>query len=177
MLRDSSRSGLHEVRRFIADLRPPTLEKQGLDAALRELCDRSAASGSIKVQYDAEPLSRLAPEQEIVIYRVTQEALTNAAKHARNATVTVQAQRTDKQFTLVVADNGPGFDQQTVAARVQGRHWGLASMHERAALIGGQLVVASRIEHGTEIRLQLALDPSNTISTSVKSDQPIRVGG
>ncbi len=162
MLRDTSRSSLHEIRRFVADLRPPTLEKQGLDAALRELCDRAAQSGTIVVQYNGQPLPPLAPEHEIVIYRIAQEAITNAAKHTRNTTVRVHAYAADDHVTLVVQDNGPGFDPQTAAARVQGRHWGLAGMQERAELIGAQFAVVSRIGEGTELRLLLPLNTPET---------------
>jgi two-component system sensor histidine kinase DegS len=177
MLRDNSRSGLHEIRRFIADLRPPTLEQHGLDAALRELCDRAGASGNIEVQYDPQLLPRLTPEHEIVIYRVAQEALANAAKHAGKATVRVSTYITDEHLALVVHDNGPGFDSNTVAARVQGRHWGLASMRERAALIGAQLTVTSPPGQGTEVRLQLARNAPGMTCVSEGTDQTTRVGG
>lgn len=157
-LRDSSRSGLHEVRRFIADLRPPALEHQGLDAALKDLCGRFAGAGVLAVRCEGMPLPRLAPEQEIVLYRIAQEALNNATKHARKANVVVHYAAVKGQLILIVRDDGPGFDVQTVAARTQGKHWGLASMRERAELVGAQLAVHSAAGHGTEIRVTLALD-------------------
>ncbi len=162
MLRDTSRTGLLDIRRFIADLRPPTLANQGLDAALRELCERTATNSTLKIEYTGASLRRLAPEHEIVIYRVAQEALNNAAKHAPNAVVQVHAQSTEHQCTLAVHDNGPGFDPHVVAARGQGRHWGVAGMRERAALIGAQLTVATHIGQGTTVQLVLALDTPST---------------
>ena len=157
-MRDTSKSGLHEVRRFIADLRPPALEHQGLDAALKDLCGRFGSQGPLQVRCDGMPLPRLAPEQEIVLYRITQEALNNATKHARNATVVVHFAAIKGQLILIIRDDGPGFDVQTIAARTQGKHWGLASIRERAELVGAQLQVQSAVGQGTEIRVTLALD-------------------
>lgn len=157
-LRDGSRSGLHEVRRFIADLRPPALEHQGLDTALNELCKRFATTGLLNVRSDGMRLPRLAPEQEIVLYRIAQEALNNAVKHARNANVVLHYAAVKGQLILLIRDDGPGFDPKATAARTQGKHWGLASMHERAELVGAQLSVSSSVGHGTEIRVLLALN-------------------
>lgn len=157
-LRDTSKSGLHEVRRFIADLRPPALEHQGLDAALKDLCGRFGTQSTLQVRCEGMPLPRLAPEQEIVLYRITQEALNNATKHARNAHVVVHFAAIKGQLILIIRDDGPGFDVQTIAARTQGKHWGLASIRERAALVGAQLQVQSAVGQGTEIRVTLALD-------------------
>lgn len=157
MLRDSSRSGLHEVRRFIADLRPPALEHQGLDAALADLCKRFSATG-LNVRSDGMPLPRLAPEQEIVLYRIVQEALNNAIKHAPQAGVVVHYAAVKGQAIMLVRDDGPGFDIKTTAARTRGKHWGLASMQERAELIGAQFTVVSQPGHGTEIRVTVPLD-------------------
>jgi two-component system, NarL family, sensor histidine kinase DegS len=157
-LRDSSRGGLHEVRRFIADLRPPALEHQGLDAAIKELCARFTAGGAISVRSEGMALPRLAPEQEIVLYRITQEALNNAVKHARNANVVVHYGAFKGQIILIVRDDGPGFDLRSVAARTKGKHWGLASMRERAELVGAQFAAQSAPGQGTEIRVTLALE-------------------
>lgn len=157
-LRDSSKSGLHEVRRFIADLRPPALEHQGLDAALTELCKRFATSNTLNVRAEGMPLPRIAPEQEIVLYRIAQEALNNATKHARHAQVVVHFAAVKGQLILLIRDDGPGFDLQTVAARTQGKHWGLASMRERAELVGAHLHVGSAVGQGTEIRVTLSLE-------------------
>jgi two-component system sensor histidine kinase DegS len=156
-LREGSRSGLHEVRRFIADLRPPALEHQGLDAALKELCNRFEAAGLVNVRTDGTHLPRLNVEQEIVLYRITQEALNNVSKHARTATVTVNYAVVKGQVILLIRDDGPGFDPRTVAARTKGKHWGLASMRERAELVGAQFHVVSSVGHGTEIRVTLPL--------------------
>jgi two-component system sensor histidine kinase DegS len=159
-LRDSSKNALHEVRRFIADLRPPALEAQGLDGALRELCARFESGGAIKVRCEGMPLPRLTPEQEIVLFRIAQEALNNAVKHARNATANVHFAAVRGQLILLIRDDGPGFDPRAVAARVNGAHWGLAGMRERAELIGARLSITSSPGNGSEIRVTLPLDAS-----------------
>ncbi len=177
MLRDTSRTGLLDIRRFIADLRPPTLEKQGLDAALRELCERTAANSTLKIEYAGAALPRLAPEHEIVIYRVAQEALNNAAKHAPNAVVQVQAHLSNHQFALAVHDNGAGFDPHVVAAQLGDRRWGLAGMRERAALIGAQLNIVTQRGQGTTIQLLLALDAPGTAPVDTTPPSLSRTGG
>ncbi len=158
-LRASTRAGLHEVRRFIADLRPPALEEQGLAAALTELAARFTAAGLITVRYEGDALPRLASEQEIVLYRIAQEALNNASKHARRASVLLQASVTARDLTLLVRDDGPGFDPRTITAKTKGKHWGLASIHERAELIGARLVISSAPGQGTAVRVTLPHSP------------------
>jgi two-component system sensor histidine kinase DegS len=102
-LRDSSRSALHEIRRLIADLRPPALENQGLDAAISDLCAHFEASGMFTVRCDGLPLPQLPAEQAIVIYRIVQEALNNAAKHAPNATITVRYGAAKGRLVLIIS--------------------------------------------------------------------------
>ncbi|HEY0738726.1 MAG TPA: ATP-binding protein, partial [Herpetosiphonaceae bacterium] len=131
---------------------------QSLDAALKDLCARFTSAGVITVRCEGIALPRLAPEQEIVLYRIVQESLNNATKHARKANVVVHYAAVKGQIVLLIRDDGPGFDMRTVATRTQGKHWGLASMRERAELVGAQLVVNSTVGQGTEIRVTLVLD-------------------
>jgi two-component system sensor histidine kinase DegS len=104
-LRDSSRSGLHEVRRFIADLVPPRWSIKALMLRSRELCTRFATNSTITIRCEGIPLPRILPEQEIVLYRITQEALNNATKHARGATVVVIMLRLKGQIVLIIRDD------------------------------------------------------------------------
>lgn len=154
-LRESAKLGLHEVRRFIADLRPPALDEHGLDIALHQLAERFTAGGLITVQTAGDAVPRLVNESEIVVYRIVQEALNNASKHARRARVIVQAEVRPDQVIVRVRDDGPGFDPRTVTARTKGRHWGLASMHERAELVGARLVVSSAPGQGTTVEVSV----------------------
>lgn len=154
---DASREGLAEVRRFIADLRPGKLEEQGLVPALDEYIRHYRNAVSATVSFEAEPLPRLPTETEIVLYRIVQEALQNARKHARGSAVHVALNVQPHQITLTIRDEGPGFDTRVVARRAGRESWGLTSMRERAELVGARLLVTSRPGHGTEVHVSLPL--------------------
>jgi len=101
---------------------------------------------------------RFPPEVETTVYRVVQEALTNAALHAGVSEVTVRLRADQNQLEVEIQDQGTGFDPDTSAATGVGS--GLAGMRERAALLGGHLTVASAPERGTTVRAQLPLRSS-----------------
>jgi two-component system sensor histidine kinase DegS len=151
----AAREGLHEVRRFIADLRPGKLEEQGLAGALAEYIRRYREAVSAQVSFDADPLPRLPNETEIVLYRIVQESLQNARKHARGAPVHVAMAVRSGQIQLSIRDEGPGFDTREVARRAGRESWGLTSMRERAELIGAAFTVATRPGQGTEVTVSL----------------------
>jgi two-component system sensor histidine kinase DegS len=156
-LHDATREGLTEVRRFIADLRPAQFDQQGLIAAVREYVRGHQNAYGTNIVVEAEHLPRLRPEAEIVVYRIVQEAVQNAHKHARGARVLVRIVQAEGRLLLTVRDDGPGFDPRSVVRRAGQTSWGLTSMRERAELIGARFAVASRPGHGTEISLELAL--------------------
>jgi two-component system sensor histidine kinase DegS len=158
-LGDASREGLAEVRQFIADLRPGKLDEQGLVAALGEYIRRYRDVVHAPVQFDADPLPRLPAETEIVLYRIVQESLQNARKHARGAPVYVTLSVRQNQVTLSIRDEGPGFDPRVVARRAGRESWGLTSMRERAELVGARYVVTSRPGAGTEVTVSLPIQP------------------
>ncbi|GAB4442848.1 MAG: sensor histidine kinase [Chloroflexi bacterium OHK40] len=156
-LGENAHEGLREVRGFIADLRPGKLDEQGLVGALQEYVRRYHATVNTAVTFDADPLPRLPAETEIVLYRIVQESLQNARKHARGAPVHVVLAQRQGQLTLTIRDEGPGFDPREVARRAGRESWGLTSMRERAELIGARFVVTSRPGHGTEVTVTLPL--------------------
>jgi two-component system sensor histidine kinase DegS len=155
----ATREGLREVRQFIADLRPGQLAEQGLVGALQEYIRRyqQQYGTPVTLELDAEQLPRLPAETEIVLYRIVQEALQNAYKHARGAAITVQLQQRRGHLLLTIRDEGPGFDPREVARRSGRESWGLTSMRERAELIGARFHVASRVGQGTEVSVALPL--------------------
>lgn len=157
-MRASAKEGLHEVRRFIADLRPGGLDEHGLAAALAEYIRGYINAYAARVAFDAEPLPRLPRESEIVLYRIVQEALQNAHKYARGAQVNVRLARHERQLRLSVRDDGPGFDPHEVARRAGRSNWGLMSMRERAELIGARFSVASSPGHGTEVTVIIPIE-------------------
>ena len=142
------------LRGIITDLRPSMLDDLGLVPAIEALLDRRRAAG-LKVVSElnvAPELSRrggLDPQLETTIYRVIQEALTNIVKHAHANTVYVSLTTIDGEVTIVVHDDGVGFEPET---RTDG--FGLAGMQERVYLAGGSLEVASG-ETGTLVRARL----------------------
>jgi two-component system sensor histidine kinase DegS len=157
-MRDSTREGLHEVRRFIADLRPGGMEEHGLAVALGEYIRGYNNAYDARVAVELEPLPRLPREAEIVLYRIVQEALQNAHKYARGAHVAVKLTQQAGQLHLAIRDDGPGFDPHEVARRAGRSNWGLTSMRERAELIGARFSVASSPGHGTEVTVILSVE-------------------
>lgn len=154
---DATREGLHEVRQFIADLRPGQLAEQGLVASLQEYVARYRNIHHAQVTFEADSIPRLSSESEIVLYRVVQEALQNAHKHAPGAAVHITLTIRRNHLLLTIRDEGPGFDPREVARRAGRKSWGLTSMRERAEMIRARLVVTARPGHGTEVSLALPL--------------------
>lgn len=155
---DATREGLKEVRRLVADLRPGRLDEQGLVAALRDYIKRYCDAYQTQVSFEAaDSLPRLSREVEIVLYRVVQESLQNAHKHARGAAIHVTLAERQGKLCLSVRDEGPGFDPREVARRAGRESWGLTSMRERAQLIGARYTVSSRLGQGTEVSVVLPL--------------------
>lgn len=140
-------AGLAEMRALIFELRPESLETEGLNAAVRKQVDAFRARHGIQVDFVpcAEPDLPLGVKE--AVYRIAQEALTNVFKHSRATQVRVVLTLTTKDLTLEVADNGRGFD---AAADFPG-HLGLRSMGERAEALGGRLQITSHRGAGTRI--------------------------
>ncbi len=155
----ATREGLTEVRNFIADLRPGALEEKGIVGALQDYIQRYRDAYRANVTFEADTLPRLSREVEIVLYRVVQESLQNAHKHARGAPVTVTLALQQDKLLLTIRDEGPGFDAREVAQRAGRKNWGLTSMRERAELIGASYKVTSRTGQGTEVFVSLSLTP------------------
>lgn len=150
-VREATRTGLEEVRRIARDLRPEALEDLGLLRALQTLTRTHEVHTGHRVRLRApESLPDLTLEQELVIYRVTQEALTNVARHADAAAVDINLHSRDGEdrLSLEVRDDGRGFSP----AEADG---GVTGMRERALLVGGHLQVRSSIGEGTTVRLDL----------------------
>ena len=149
-LRDMLRNGLDEVRSFITDLRPPALDV-GLGAAIANRAEQLGTRHGIVVDTDLNGIDeRLNPQARASVLRILQEALQNVRKHAAASHVSIGLEGD----TLVVADNGRGFDLMRLASGAP-RNFGLQFMRERAELMGGQLQIESRQGEGTRILLRL----------------------
>src|SRR5205814_4085596 len=135
-LKGQFRASLDSVRAMIYDLRPPELTELELAEALRNYASEWESRCGIKVLPTLDTAATdLAPQQELAVYRVLQEALQNVHKHANATTVGVIWQRSKTAWTLHVTDDGAGFDLVKTARRA--KSVGLQSMRERAELIGG----------------------------------------
>jgi signal transduction histidine kinase len=150
-----STNALGELHQIIADLRPQILDDMGLAAALKWYVQNYQQRRSLPSELIVEGAPyRLPAEYETVLFRITQEALTNIAKHARATRVVVTLGFSPVEVSLIVQDNGRGFDPEQALQR-NGRNagWGLLGMRERASLIGGQAAVESSPGQGARIRV------------------------
>jgi two-component system sensor histidine kinase UhpB len=152
-LKDSLRlvsETMGHVRDVMAELRPPVLEDYGIAAALRWYGGQFVRRAVVDVVVKADGDDRCSPETEIALFRIAQEALTNVARHASAASVVVEFGRAGGALTLVVSDDGVGFDTEMPAGA---GCWGLVTMRERAESIGGRLDVASAPGQGTRVEV------------------------
>ena len=151
--REELRASLEDVREIARRLRPEVLDDLGLASALTALTNDVARRATVRVERRlATDLRALASEEELVVYRVAQEALTNVARHseAQHAWASL-APDDNGRVTLTVRDDGRGFD---VAAHAGGT--GLRGMRERAVLVGAALDIESQPGQGTTVRLRLS---------------------
>ncbi|HEY3971303.1 MAG TPA: sensor histidine kinase, partial [Solirubrobacteraceae bacterium] len=156
--------GITNLRALITDLRPASLDELGAAAAIQALGERSERHGidvdmSIEL---AEDRTRHSPEIETAMYRIVQEALTNAAKHGNAKRAIVEVHEDDTDIHLRVRDDGQGFDP---TAHTDG--FGLLGMHERVQLLDGTFEIDSSPGRGTTIEARFpisrltAVDPQS----------------
>jgi two-component system sensor histidine kinase UhpB len=164
----AARATLGDVQRIARELRPEALDDLGLVDALLALCSRSASYADIRVERDLDStLPQLGSEVELVVYRVAQEALTNAIRHSRSPNVRIslrmrqEAEGEDAPGTVVlsVRDHGDGMP----AAAPEGN--GIRGMRERAVLVGAELAVSEPPDGGVEVRLTIAARTRARIGT------------
>ena len=145
---------IQALRRIIADLRPAALDDLGLEPALETLVERVRASAPPELRIDLvcelADGARLRPQVEDVIYRVVQEALSNAIRHSAASRVSVNIREQDARVVVVVHDDGSGFDDNDETSG-----FGLAGMRERVAFAEGELEIESATGAGTIVRVKL----------------------
>jgi signal transduction histidine kinase len=149
----AAQTAQRETTRLIEDLRPGSLQEQGLARALNDYTLLFGAQEHILVYLDVHgDAGRLLPSAVEALYRVTQEALHNVARHAKATRVDVHLRCTPERAILTIDDNGIGFDTGQVS-----RGLGLANMQERLMSIGGRLVLDSQIGSGTTVTAEVEL--------------------
>lgn len=151
LLQETARASLDEVRQVARRLRPGVLQDLGLVSALTALAtDFSTHTGGLVDRHIDADLPPLSAEQELVLYRVAQEALTNATRHSGARRVQLALTCDRQAVELVVADDGRGLGSAAEGA-------GLRGMRERALLVGGRLSLSGGHPSGTEVRLRVPL--------------------
>jgi signal transduction histidine kinase len=151
MMRAETQTGLDETRRALAALRASPLEDLGLPAALRTLSQDFASRHNLVLTLEApEDLDDLPLEVEQSFYRVAQEALENAGRHAQASRLEVRLIKCNSQLELMIRDDGEGFPSDEGG---NGTKFGLRGMQERAELINARLNIISLIGRGTTVQM------------------------
>jgi two-component system, NarL family, sensor histidine kinase UhpB len=153
-LRETARSGTEDVRRIARQLRPEALEDLGLQSALAALATSFGDQAHLRVERRLEPSSPLPRDEELVIYRVAQEALTNVARHAQATLVELRLHQNRARTVLTVRDDGCGLSPGALPSA-----HGIRGMRERAMLIGAELQIHSKPGRGTAITLSIPFNP------------------
>lgn len=148
------------VRRLSHDLSPSILEDMGLWAAVRRLAESFSEHSGIECLLEIlDAVRPFSKEQEIIVYRIVQECLTNIARHANANRVTLTCRLVEGSLFLQIEDDGDGFDVKRASLKDAGiRGLGLPALYERARILGGSMEVLSRKGAGTKITFTLPLD-------------------
>jgi PAS domain S-box-containing protein len=155
-----------EVSYLTWELRPTDLEDRGLEEALDSFVKEWSSNSGIEADFHfvgGEIDGRLPTLVETNLYRITQEALNNTAKHARASRVSVLMHRQKSKTFIIIEDNGIGFDVSSPPSAARGHGYGLRGMRERVEVLNGKLQIESSSDHGTTI----------TITIQTKSDRPL----
>ncbi len=144
------------IRDVMADLRPPVLDDYGLVAALRWYGEQYTRRTNIFLNMDGEePIPRLSQRSENTLFRIAQEALTNVAKHAQATEVKIALKSEKETVSMVIADDGIGFNPDNLLATDKDKGWGLLTMTERAEAVGGRCRIISSPDRGTQVIVEV----------------------
>ena len=164
---------LDKLRNLSTELRPPQLDQLGLEGALEWLVNQQRNATGLDVECQFVGLSqRLPAELESACYRITQEALNNATRHAAAKRIHIRVERNDHMLMLVIRDDGAGFDLDSARNKaIKTGSLGLISMEERAQLAGGALVLRSVPGMGTTVQVTFALEASHGAAPDGRDDR------
>ena len=162
-----------ELLDLARQLRPTALDDHGLVAALTTHVRDFNRRGDVRTTFWADPrMGALSPDAQVVVYRVAQEALVNAARHSGADRIEVTLESHDSSVRLEVADNGSGF-----AFAEEGMGLGLSGMRERALLVGGSLEIDSRPGKGTSVILDVPAEPAPPTPAREDRDGRLQAAG
>ena len=153
-----------QLRRYSHELRPTVLDDLGWIPAIRLLAEGVSRRANLRIQVKTTIAGRLAGPLEIALYRIVQEALTNAARHAKASQVRIQIEKKNRLLCCAIEDDGVGFNARAVQSDGKRRGLGLIGMQERLNAIGGTLSIKSAPGRGTKLLIQLATENSNANS-------------
>jgi signal transduction histidine kinase len=154
---------LEDMRRLTLDLRPSALDDLGLIAAIRAYAQTHLTAMGVQVEFESKGLrGRLAPAVETTLFRITQEAIRNIAKHAEAHHVGIKLAAEDGRIMTIVEDDGKGFDvDHVLKSRVGAQSLGLIGIKERATLLGGTFTIKSQVGKGTHLKVEIPLGSSS----------------
>ena len=147
------------LRDVMAELRPQVLDDYGLAASLRWYCEHFFKRTGIKIDLETASLeeARYPETVETALFRITQEALNNISKYALAANVSITAAQTTQCISVIISDDGQGFDVKRKNSSADMQHWGLVNMRERAEALGGIFQIKSALGKGTWLRVEIPL--------------------
>jgi signal transduction histidine kinase len=161
-LRYLTAQSIEELRRISMDLRPAALDNLGIIPALKWYADQSASSSGLDVRFSGpDRLERLPSETELVLYRVAQEGISNAIRHAEAQTINVALSRTNRSVLMDVRDDGKGYNTSEMD-----RGFGLVGIRERVELLHGTCGVESAPGWGTRLWIEIPLQSDGTEDSS-----------
>ncbi|MCF2944136.1 sensor histidine kinase [Paenibacillus tarimensis] len=159
-LKGQVRSGLEEIRKIMFNLRPMALDDLGLVPTLRKYMQDFEEKTQIRTVFETIGReTRLPSAMEAAIYRLVQEACTNALKHANPTFIGLEVKYQTDMVKILIQDNGSGFNVDVVEARSKdSTHFGLIGMRERVELLEGRMHIESAINQGTKISIQIPIN-------------------
>jgi signal transduction histidine kinase len=147
-----------ELRRLSHELAPAILEDFGLAPALKYLAEGISRRSGLRIVIEGTPEGRLPEPVEAALYRVAQESLTNAVRHARATEVTIRFRHEAAAISCHIRDNGVGFDAKSTETSTDERGFGLIGIRERTGSLGGTLEINSAPGAGTELIVSIPLE-------------------
>jgi len=156
-LKSQVRSGLEEIRKIIFNLRPMALDDLGLVPTLRKFVQDFEEKTKIRAVFETAGRElRMPSAMEAAVYRLVQEAFSNALKHASPTYVSLEIKFYPRRVMITIQDNGVGFDvEQTMARSKKSSHYGLIGMSERVELLNGKMDIQSARGQGTKISISI----------------------
>jgi two-component system sensor histidine kinase UhpB len=171
--REQVGDALERVRRFARGLRPAALDELGLVPAIESHVRSLSESVGIPIRIEADHVdAMLSQEAELALYRIAQESISNAVRHAQPTRVVVRIRRESRAVVLSVSDDGRGFEIEEVNTSQEGG-LGIFGMKERASYVGGQVTIRSVRSEGTDVRavIPVASIPEVIQAVGVRSSQ------